>query len=174
MEEYIKIGLIYREHGIKGEVKVKPLTDDAGRYRGLKSCFMLEDGRYVPVGISSVRIKDEAEVIVKLEGCDDRNEAIRKRGEYIFVNRKNAVKLPKGRYFISDLEKCEIISDDKKIARVDEVLQPGANDVFYCTLDNGKRILIPFIKQAVDKIDIEQRLIYLTPNALEEVAVYED
>lgn len=174
MEEYIKIGLIYREHGIRGEVKVKPLTDDVGRYKGLKSCFMLEKDKYVPVDVLSARIKDDTEVIVKLKGCDDRDEAIKKRGEYIFVDRKNAVKLPKDRYFITDLEKCEIIADGKRIARVDEVLQPGANDVFYCTLDNGKRILIPFIKQAVEKVDIKHGQIFLTANALEEVVVYED
>ena len=174
MDEYVKIGLIYREHGIKGEVKVKPLTDNADRYIGLKSCFMLTEGRYVQVGISSVRIKDASEVILKLGVCDNRDEAIKKRGEYLYVNRKDAVPLPEGRYFISDLEKCSIVSGGETIARVDEVLQPGANDVFYCTLNSGRRILIPFIKQAVEKVDIEQRLIYLTPNALEEVVVYED
>jgi 16S rRNA processing protein RimM len=128
--DYVTIGKIVRPQGIKGEVKVLPLTDDPERFCRLKKVF-INDGE--AVGVLRCRITN-GDVFLYLEGVLDRNQAETLRGADIKIRAADKIKLPAGRYFISDLIGCDVAFEDgQKIGAVADILQYGAADVYVLT-----------------------------------------
>lgn len=158
MLEYLSIGQIINTHGLRGAVKVYPLTDDISRFEKLKEVYVEENDGIVKYKVESVKFLSST-VSVKLKGVDSEEAANKLRGSYIKVDRKSAVKLPKDTYFICDLIDLEVY-DEKGllIGTVKDVLQTGSNDV-YVIQSSGKDILIPALKDIVKKIDLENKKI---------------
>ena len=109
MQEKFKVGLIVKPQGVKGEVKVQPLTDDIYRFKKLKNVFI--DG--VSHKVIGVKIADGF-CILSLFGVSDRNNAELFRGKFIEVVREDANELEEGRYFIADIIGCKVLFDDGK------------------------------------------------------------
>lgn len=157
MIEYLKIGQIINAHGVRGEVKVFPLTDDIKRYGKLKYIYMQQGEEYKEYGIDSVKYFKNL-VILKLEGIDDMNEALRLRDSYLYVNRENAVKLSKDTYFIADLIGMEVYTlEDESLGSIINVFSTGSNDVYEIKKHDEKTFLIPAIKDVVKEVDVEKR-----------------
>ena len=158
MLEYLSIGQIINTHGLRGAVKVYPLTDDISRFKKLKEVYVEENDGIVKYKVESVKFLSST-VSVKLKGVDSEEAANKLRGFYIKVDRKSAVKLPKDTYFICDLIDLEVY-DEKGLllGTVKDVLQTGSNDV-YVIQSSGKDILIPALKDIVKKIDLENKKI---------------
>ena len=158
MLEYLSIGQIINTHGLRGAVKVYPLTDDISRFEKLKEVYVEENDGLVKYKVESVKFLSST-VSVKLKGVDSEEAANKLRGFYIKVDRKSAVKLPKDTYFICDLIDLEVY-DEKGLllGTVKDVLQTGSNDV-YVIQSSGKDILIPALKDIVKKIDLENKKI---------------
>jgi len=157
MKEYLTIGEITKPHGIKGEVKVFPLTDDIRRFTNLKS--VLIEGKEVKVIYVTVG-SDRA--IMKLEGCEDLYAAERLRGKTLEVVRDDAVKLEKDAYFIEDLKDCMVFdSEGKDLGKIYDVIVTGANDVYW--IREPKEILIPAIKDIVLSVDISLNKVVIKP-----------
>jgi len=158
MLEYLSIGQIINTHGLRGAVKVYPLTDDISRFEKLKEVYVEENDGLVKYKVESVKFLSST-VSVKLKGVDSEEAANKLRGSYIKVDRKSAVKLPKDTYFICDLIDLEVY-DEKGLllGTVKDVLQTGSNDV-YVIQSSGKDILIPALKDIVKKIDLENKKI---------------
>jgi len=158
MLEYLSIGQIINTHGLRGAVKVYPLTDDISRFEKLKEVYVEENDGIVKYKVESVKFLSST-VSVKLKGVDSEEAANKLRGFYIKVDRKSAVKLPKDTYFICDLIDLEVY-DEKGLllGTVKDVLQTGSNDV-YVIQSSGKDILIPALKDIVKKIDLENKKI---------------
>lgn len=157
MKEYITIGQIINTHGLKGELKVYPLTDDIRRFRKLKSVFIGE----VEKQVIWCKLQTDR-VILKLEDINSIEEAEKYKGTYIKVSRKDAVKLPEGRYFIVDIIGCTVYDEkDTEIGPVYDVIQTGSNDVYWIKGEN--EVLIPAIKDVVVKMDIENKKIVIKP-----------
>lgn len=169
MNEFITIGQIVRGVGIRGELKVKPITDDINRYKKLKVVYV----KSTPYKMLSCRF-DETFVYVKLSGIDDRTKADSLRDCYIEIDRVNAVDLDEGNYFIADIIGCKVFTDDSvEIGKVTEVNQFGAADVF--TVSDGQRtVRFPFLKKMIVKVDVETGIIVLKADVFAEVSVYED
>ena len=102
----LTIGYISKAQGVKGEVKISPLTDDAGRFKKLKNVYL--DGK--AYAVKSVRILPNG-IFMTFEGISDRNGAELLRDKEIQVDRKDAVSLPKDRYFIVDVVGCEVYAE---------------------------------------------------------------
>lgn len=166
---YITIGVISKPQGIKGEVKVTPLTDDNSRFLSLKSVFI--DGKNYDVRGSKVT---PAGVFLSLEGINDRNSAEEFRGKDIKVDRKDAVKLDDDRHFIVDIIGCKVISDGVAFAQIKDVLQYGAADIYAAVSSDGKKVMFPALKDVITDIDIENKTISICMSRFNEVAVYED
>ena len=164
--EYLKIGLILKPQGIRGEIKVLPLTDDPSRFIGLKQAFLSEEK--TPVRIMGARIGRDA-VYLFLERIYDRTAAEGLRGQYLYIDREHAVKLPEGRYFIADLIGCEAVGlDGTSLGTLKEVLQPGANDVYVIQRPDGTELLVPVVDAFVKDIDIQAKRIIIDSSMLEE------
>lgn len=107
--DYFRIGLFLRPHGIKGELKLLPLTDDLKRFARLSDAFIeAPEGVYQTVTAESARVAAENSVIIKLKGIDTVEAAEKLRDKYLCVDREHAVKLPAGAYFVKDIIGCEV------------------------------------------------------------------
>ncbi|MDD7793772.1 ribosome maturation factor RimM [Clostridium sp. 'White wine YQ'] len=157
MKEFFNIGQIVNSHGIKGEVKVFPLTDDVMRFKKLKS-ILIGDIEYK---IESCKFQKDR-VILKLEGVEDMNAALKLKTKYLKVPRKDAVKLPEDTYFIADLIGCNVYdTNDALIGKIYDVIKTGSNDVYW--IKEPKEVLIPVLKEIVLDINIEESKIVIKP-----------
>lgn len=157
MDKLIIIGKIIGVHGIKGELKVFPITDDARRFLKLKKCYLSKEDRKDPLERECERARlDKGNVLLKLKDLDDRTDAERYRGLFISVDREDAVKLPKDTYFIEDLKGLNVIDDERGgIGKIKDVYEYGANFIVEVKRPGMKDLLIPYLKTVCYEVDLE-------------------
>lgn len=169
-EDLLQVGVITTCHGVRGEVKVFPTTDDAMRFKKLKK-VLLDDGRQQKeLEITSVKFAKNL-VILKFKGLDNRNDVEAYRNAKLLVTRDQAVKLKENEYFIADLIGLSVISDEgEELGELSDVLSTGANDVYVVEKENTKDLLIPAIRECIKNVDLEQRVmtVHLLPGLREE------
>ena len=159
MEKVLKVGIISSTHGVRGEVKVFPTTDDAKRFKNLKEVLMDTGKEFCPLQIETVRFFKQF-VILKFKEYDRLDDVEKFRGKALFVTREHAVKLNKDEYFIADLIGMNVTADDGILkGRLKDVLQTGANDVYVISLEDGRELLLPAIKECVLDISFEKNVI---------------
>ncbi len=158
MEKLLKVGVISSTHGLKGEVKVFPTTDDVKRFRQLKE-VLLDAGDEKPVlQIEQVKFFKQF-VILKFKGIDDIEDVQKYKGKDLLVTRENAAELKKDEYFIADLIGVSVISDDNSLRGIlKDVIQTGANDVYVIVLEDGRQLLLPAIKEGVLMVDLDENI----------------
>ena len=157
MEELIITGKILGAHGVRGEVKVFPLTDNARRFLSMKKCYLTGAKLENPVetAVVSARI-DRGNVLVTLEGVSDRDKAQTLHGRYIAVSRADAVKLPKGRYYTADLIGMTVTDDDHgELGTVTDCFEGGSGHILEIKRQGKKSLLIPFVKEYCYEVSVE-------------------
>lgn len=155
MEELLQVGVITTTHGVRGEVKVFPTTDDAARFKKLKQVILDTGKEKVELEIAGVKFFKNL-VILKFKGIDDINDVEKYRKKSLYVTRENAVKLKKDEYFIADLIGLRVTSDEgENLGEISDVLQTGANDVYVINKEGADELLVPAIKECVKNVDIE-------------------
>lgn len=158
MEDLLRVGVITSTHGIKGEVKVFPTTDDINRFKTLKEVIINKENKRDTLKITGVKFFKKM-AILKFEGYDTINEIEVFKGTDIFVTRDNAVELEEGEFFIADLIGLSVITTDGlEIGILSDVLQTGANDVYVIEGTDKKEILIPAIKECIININLKEKL----------------
>ncbi len=165
MEDIFQVGVISRAHGIAGEVKVFPTTDDVKRFKKLKHVILDTGKEKLNLEICQVKFFKQM-VILKFKEFNNINEVERFRGKSLYVTRENAVKLQKDEYFIADMIGMRVISTEgEELGILEDVLQTGANDVYVVEKENSPQLLLPAIKDCVREIDMEQGImtVYLMP-----------
>ena len=168
MEDLLRVGVIANTHGVHGEVKVFPTTDDAARFKKLKQVILDTGKGDVELEITGVKFFKNM-VILKFKGIDDMDTANKYRQKSLYVTRENAVKLKKNEYYIADLIGLKVSSDEgEELGEITDVLQTGANDV-YIIKSEKEEILLPAIKECVKEVDIEKgtMLVHLLPGLRE-------
>lgn len=169
--KYLRIGQIVRAHGVHGDVKVLPLTDDPARYRKLKSAYLERGGEYLLVAMEDVRLQPDA-VLLHVSGYDTPEKAETLKSLYLCVDRENAVALDEYTYFIADLIGCETFDTaGKAYGKITDVLETGANDVY--EIEHGK-LLVPALKRVLASVDIASGRIVFNADVLEEVGCFAD
>ena len=159
MQEYFEIGQIVNTFGIKGEVKVNPFTDDVEQFERLKSILVVKNKQLVEMEIENVRYQKHL-VILKLKNIEDMNTAEKLKGCYIKIHRKDARKLPKGKYFIADIIGSGVVTDDgKSLGKVDDIYNTGSNDIYVVKDELGKQLLLPAISDVIKEINLDERRI---------------
>ena len=155
MEDVFQVGVISTTHGIAGEVKVFPTTDDMNRFKKLKE-VILDTGKETQLlHIQQVRFFKNM-VIVKFKEFRSINDVERLRGKSLYVTRENAVKLQKDEYFIADMIGIQVVSDEgEDLGILQDEMQTGANDVYVVEKD-GEELLIPAIKDCILSVNVEE------------------
>ena len=157
MEQLLQVGVITQTHGVRGEVKVFPTTDDAARFKKLKH-VMLDTGKEtLPLEIESVKFFKQF-VILKFKGFDNINDIERYKRCPLLIERENAVPLEEGEYFIADMIGMKVITDEgENFGILKDVMETGANDVYVIEHPSEGEVLVPAIKECNLDVDIENR-----------------
>ncbi len=153
------MGVITQTHGIRGEVKVFPTTDDIKRFQKLKEVILETEKERLTLEIEGVKFFKQF-VILKFKNYDSINDMEKYKRARLLVPREKAVKLKKDEYFVADLIGMKVITEDgEHFGTLKNVLQTGANDVYVVETEEGKEVLLPAIKECVLKIDMEEAVI---------------
>jgi len=161
MEEYLEIGQIVNTNGLKGTLKVKPLTDDITRFEDLETVYIQKGKELVEFTIQEVKYSKNM-VLLKLEGIDNIEEAEKYKNFYLKINREDAVELEEDSYFIVDIIGCEVYTESQELlGKVVDVFPTGSNDVYTIKNSEGKEILIPAIEDVIKDVDIANKKIII-------------
>ena len=157
MTDRLKVGVVTSVHGIKGEVKVFPTTDDSRRFKKLKQVYLDTGKELLSLEIEGVKFFKQM-VILKFKGYENPEDVMKFRQKELWIDRKDAVRLSKDEYFIADLIDMEVCDEEGKlIGTLKDVISTGANDVYAVETPEGKEVLFPAIKQCVLDVDTEAR-----------------
>ncbi|HBA68589.1 MAG TPA: 16S rRNA processing protein RimM [Lachnospiraceae bacterium] len=170
MEEKLRVGIISSTHGIRGEVKVFPTTDDQNRFKKLKKVLLDDKKEKLELEVEGVKFFKKF-AILKFKGIDNINDVEKYKGKELYVIRKEAQKLEKDEYYIADLLGIDVVEDNgQKLGTLKDVIETGANDVYVVEREKGKELLIPAIKQCILNVDVESRRmdVHLLEGLLEE------
>ncbi len=169
--DFLQVGVITTTHGVRGEVKVFPTTDDMHRFKRLKTVTMEKpDGSRSQLHIRSVKFFKK-QVILGFDEINDMDEATLLRKASLLIPREEAEELGEGEYFVGDILGINVVLEDgSPYGKVSDILATGANDVYEITRDDGKKVLIPAIKSCILGVDLEKECmkIHLLPG-LEEL-----
>lgn len=169
MEDFFRVGVIANTHGIRGEVKVFPTTDDVERFKWLKDVYLDTGKEKIKLEVAGVRFFKNL-VIVKFKGIDNINDIEKYKGKDLLVTREDAVPLEEDEYYITDILGAEVYTEDGKIfGKLEDVLETGANLV-YVVKHNGKEVLLPAIPDCVKDVDVEAHkvVVSILPGLLDE------
>ena len=161
-DDLFRVGVITNTHGVRGEVKVYPTTDDKNRYKKLKKVILStedsESGDLTELEIASVRFFKNL-CIVKFKDIDNINDIEKYKGYDIYVTRENAVPLGEDEYFYADIIGAKVYTEENEyFGELTDVMQTGANDV-YCVMHEGREVLLPVIPECVKDIDTDNKTV---------------
>lgn len=155
-DDLYRIGVITEPHGIKGEFKVYPTTDDPMHIKKIKEIYLDTGKELLPLHPQGVKVQKNL-IILKVEEYNDRNPVELLRKKELFVTRENTVKLRKDEYLVDDLIGLKAIDEDgNEVGTIKEVLETGANDVYEITKIDGTSLLLPAIKQCILEVNIDE------------------
>ena len=169
MEEILQVGVISSTHGIRGEVKVFPTTDDPGRFKKLKHVILDTGKEQKNLEITGVKFFKQF-VILKFKGIDNINDIEKYKGKSLYVTRENAVRLKKDEYFIADLVDMQVfLEDGTPFGVLTDVMKTGSNDVYCIQTQEHGEVLIPAIGECILDVDVEgqKMTIHLMPGLVE-------
>ena len=155
MEELLQVGVITSTHGVRGEVKVFPTTDDPERFKTLKH-VLLDTGREKkPLEIQGVKFFKQF-VILKFKGIDNINDIEKYKGRDLWIPREEAQELDEDEYYIADLLGMKVLLEDgSEFGTLKNVMETGANDVYIVDSVEHGEVLLPAIKECILDVDIE-------------------
>ena len=145
----VVIGKISAPHGVRGEVRIVPLTDFPERFENLKTVFLEDDSK---MELESVKFSNKF-IIAKFKNINSRNDIEIFNGKLLMLNRSDIPSLPEGEYYNFDIIGLEVIDNKgSKLGKITEVLKTGSNDVY--VVDGKKQILVPALKKVVKEINL--------------------
>lgn len=156
MEDLLKVGVITTTHGVRGEVKVFPTTDDAERFLDL-DYVLLDTGKELRrLEIRNVKFFKNL-VILKFKGIDNINDIEMYKGRDLWIPREEGQELGEDEYYIADLLDMEVVLEDgSAFGILKDVMETGANDVYVVTTTDGKEVLLPAIRECIKDVDPEE------------------
>ena len=156
MEDLLKVGVITTTHGVRGEVKVFPTTDDAERFLELEY-VLLDTGRELRrLKKKNVRFFKNL-VILKFDGIDNINDIEKYKGKDLWIPREEAQELGEDEYYIADLQGLNVVLEDgTEFGTLRDVMETGANDVYIIDSNEHGEVLLPAIKECILDVDLEK------------------
>ena len=167
--EWLVVGLITSCHGIKGQVKVKSLSDFDERF--LKPGIRwLQKESEPPSKIklsSGFKQPGKETFIVKFEGVNTRDHADHLKSQKILVKTNELPKLKKEEFHLLELInlKVKILENDelKIVGKVIHLENEKNNLLVVELFENQKKVLIPFVEDIVPLVDIKNNFLIINP-----------
>jgi 16S rRNA processing protein RimM len=160
LEKLVKVGVIIGAHGIRGEVKIRPLLENVELLE--KAPLLNEKGKE----LFSVKITGELKdaVIAKINNITDRNSAELLKNTELFAPSSILPPAEDGEFYHSELIGLEARNESgKKIGTINNILNFGAGDILEITLLNGEELLLPFSEPWVLEINPKAGFISISP-----------
>lgn len=156
MEKQLQVGVISSTHGVRGEVKVFPTTDDVTRFRQLKKVYLDTGREMLLLEIQNVKFFKQF-AILKFKGIDNINDIEKYRAKSLMIDREDAVDLEEDEYFIADMIGMKVCTEDgSEFGTLKDVMETGANDVYIIdSLEHGE-VLIPAIRECILDVDMDE------------------
>lgn len=155
MEQLLQVGVISSTHGVRGEVKVFPTTDDVQRFRMLKQVILDTGKEQIQLEIQGVKFFKQF-AILKFKGIDNINDIEMYKGKGLFVTREDAVGLGEDEYYIADLIGMKVVTDEGETGELKDVIETGANEVYVVEFEKYGEVLIPAIHDCILDVDVEK------------------
>ena len=157
MTDFFTVGQIVNTHGIKGEVKVMVLTDDANNFKRYGKVLVKDEWKK----IEGVKFQKDR-VILTLEGINDMNTADDNKQQYLMVSREDEPELPDDMYYITDIIGSDVVdTEGNELGKIYDVIQTKNNDVFW--IRKPKELLIPVLEDIVLEINVEEKKVIIEP-----------
>lgn len=153
--EIIEVGQIVNTHGIRGEVKLNPWTDDLYDLLDLE-VFYDKDAK--PLKVESSKVHKNV-VIIKFSGINTMNDAEKMKGKTLYTEK---TPLPEGRYYIKDLIGLKAYENGELLGELTDVFNTGANDIYEIKTPEGKRIYLPVIEGVIGDVDLDNKKIFVS------------
>ena len=153
----ITIGRVVKPHGVKGEVKITPLTDHPGRFEKLQRVFLVSPaGTQKECAVRSVRYLADAPLLL-LAGYDSPEKARELNGWLVQLPEEEAIPLPEGQYYWFELIGMDVESESgEKLGKIVDIFATGSNDVY--VMQSGKReVYLPATKEVIRQVDRKTR-----------------
>lgn len=162
MEKQLQAGVITSTHGIRGEVKVFPTTDDAQYFRELKKVYLDTGKEQIPLEIEHVKFYKQF-AILKFKGIDNINDIEKYKGKSLMIDREDASPLGEDEYYIGDMIGMDVYTDEpaEHFGVLRDVLETGANDVYIIDSDRHGEVLVPAIRQCILRVDTEKNEMHI-------------
>ena len=155
MQKRLEFGQIVNTFGIKGFVKIYPYVDDIKRFDKLKNVYVISKKEEKLLEIEEVKYQKNM-VLAKFKGIDNVETAEKLRQSYVEIDRKDAIPLEEGQYFIVDLLGLEVYSDDGRLlGKLNDIFNTGSNDIYEVKDELGKQILLPGIPEVIKEVDLD-------------------
>jgi len=170
MKDRLIIGEITKPQGIRGEVKIKPYTDNPERFKKLKNVYVDN----VNYSVMQARVLPDA-VFLILKGIADRNSAELLRGKMLEIDRVDAVDLDEGKYFIVDVLGSDLVTEnDQILGKIIDINVTGRQDVYTVKNSSGNLMIFPLLKDVLMEIDVENKKVVVFEKRFKEICLYED
>ncbi len=166
----ITIGKVIKPFGVKGEMKIEPMTDFPDRFKKLQRVYLVSpSGKEKLCEVSSVRNDAGGSLYLLFAGYDSPEKAKELNGWFIKLPREEAVPLPEGAYYQFELIGMEVFSETgEKLGKIVDIFETGSNDV-YVMKQGGKEIYLPATKEIIKQVDRSQNrmVIHLADGLME-------
>ena len=163
--DYLLLGELLRPHGVRGEFRMRILTDYPERIKDLKQVYLGDetDHRHVtPFTIETTRFHKNY-LLIKFEGIQDRNEAEALRGRYVMIDIENAIPLEDDEFYLFELVGLTVQTDEGQVlGTIRHVMETGANDVYIVNSKQYGEILIPAHDETIVEIDLDHEIVTVT------------
>jgi len=155
MKEKLEVGQIVNTFGIKGFVKIYPFVNDINRFDDLKKIYVKTKNQENELEIEEVKYQKNM-VLIKFKGIETPEDANKLRNAYVLIDRKDAIPLEEGEFFIADLLGLPVFLDTgEKLGVLDDIYNTGSSDIYVVKNELGKQFLLPYIDDVIKKIDLE-------------------
>lgn len=156
-DDLVSIGVIRGAYGLRGEVRVSPLTDFPERFNKMDKVFVVGPGTRTLMNIENSRNANQT-ILMRFQGVDSRETAEGMRGQYLMVRESEVYPLPEGSYYHFQLKGLRVFDQERGyLGILQDILETGANDVYTIKSDEYGEILIPAIKDVILRVDIEKQ-----------------
>lgn len=149
----ITIGTAVKPFGVKGEMKIEPMTDFPRRFKDLGRVYLVSPaGKEIVCNVKSVRYAGEVPLLL-FDGYESPEKAMELNGWLVKVPEEDAVPLPEGQYYWYELIGMEVLSESgEKLGTIVDIFETGSNDV-YVMKRGAKDVYLPATKEVIKQVD---------------------
>ncbi len=165
LPEFVAVGIVEKAHGLRGEIKVKALTDSPERFNLLTRVYIEQAGRPAfECQIERVAVRQDR-VLLSLVGVDNREKAEQLRAAYLSIRREEVLPLGEDEFYHFEVMGLDVLTrDGRALGTVADVLDLTSNTLLNVRSKTGtQEYLIPVIRDVIDKMDFEAGRIIINP-----------